>query len=215
MRTGFSKTAAILGYIGWPLLVIICVINFIAAMITIFSPTANGNGIPLISDKIRFVAFAFLWVVASPLVYFVTSYWPLYSCLRSLTLFRFFIFFGGYGLTLILTLFAIAGVFDYGPCGVYSTILYLPTNNDGALIGFLVNLIMTIIWCFAFLYYLTIYIMVIIVFRKEYKSLQQVASLAKEQVMTAVKETAQTGVKMAVKTAVATNFGNNVDPENQ
>jgi len=74
---------------------------------------------------------------------------------------------------------------------------------------------MTIIWCFAFLYYLTIYIMVIIVFRKEYKSLQQVASLAKEQVMTAVKETAQTGVKMAVKTAVATNFGNNVDPENQ
>jgi len=93
MRTGFSKTAAILGYIGWPLLVIICVINFIAAMITIFSPTANGNGIPLISDKIRFVAFAFLWVVASPLVYFVTSYWPLYSCLRSLTLFRFFIFF--------------------------------------------------------------------------------------------------------------------------
>jgi len=221
MRSGFSKTAAVLGLIGWPLIVIVCALNLLGAIITIFSYEANGNGIPLIGDKIRFVAFAVVWLVASPFVYFITGYWPLYSSLRSLTLFRFFIFFGGYAITLILTLFAICGVFDYGPCGIYAAVLYIPASNGGALLGFIVNLIMTGVWGLTFFYYLVIYVMVIIVFRKEYTSFKQVAELAKEQVMSTVKETAETGLKLAVKTAVSSNLAVDaikssiIDSENQ
>jgi len=178
-----------MAYIGWFIFMIVLILNNICAWITIFS--CASCGITTTITKIQFVIISAAFIPICIPIHFVICYWSLYSCLRTLHIVRFIIFFIVYAFALLFCLFGFTGYYEYGACGLYLVVLYASSS----LVAMIANLLMTILWAVMFIYFLLIYIQMIIIFRREYKTMKSASDATKKSVMKGVSETVATGIQ--------------------
>jgi hypothetical protein len=193
IEPGLRRRVAYLGFLGWIILMVLVVLNFMCACATVAAPvTSPTGGIVDPIQKAKFIVVSFLWVIIGIPGHFALCYWPLYTAMRSCHVARFFIFFLGYAIAVILAGFAVSGYFEYGPCGVVAAIAYFPSTGNAW--AFVINLTMAGLWGLQCAYYVLIYAMAIAVFRKRH-SLAKVAKQVKDEV---VQQAAKTVVQTAI-----------------
>lgn len=191
--SGLRRRVAYLGFLGWIVLIILVSLNFVCACTTVAVPVASpGGGIADPIQKAKFIVVSFLWILIGIPGHFALCYWPLYTAMRSCHVGRFFIFFIGYAIAVLMAGFAVSGYFEYGPCGIIAAIAYFPST--GSALAFIINLAMAGLWGLQCAYYVLIYAMAIAVFRKRH-SLAKVAKQVKDEV---VQQAAKTVVQTAI-----------------
>jgi len=192
------------GLFTWIALSIALVLNVIAAWITVLCPVGTaGNGIESIYYRIKFVFITHLVLLFGCPLHFILCYHPLYAALRSLHIARFIIFFIGYTVCILLSLFAITGYYDVGFSGLLLMILYAPPY--GNTIAFITNLIMTLIWIALVLSFISIFVQVIMIFRRENLTIKNLTDFVKDSVTSGTKTVVNTAVTSAVTSALNTN----------
>lgn len=118
---------------------------------------------------------------------------------KSLNVGRFAIFFFGYTICVVSALFAPIGYYDFGFTGLLLTILYAPSN--GNTVAFVVNLIMTFVWILLAISFVSIFVQVFLLFRRENLTVKNVTDFVKDSISSGTK----TVVSSAVTTALNTN----------
>lgn len=183
---GLRRTATYMGYLGWMMISLALVLNFAGSLLTCFSKAGDKAGIERVIEKVKFMLFAGLFVIIGIPCHFILSYWPLYQAMRTVNIGRFTLFFVGYAIPIVFCAFCISGWSDYGPCGVIVAILYFPTGSQGNVAAFVYNLVMGCIWAFLVAYFVTIFIMGILVFRRENHTLAKARAYAQNSIMSRV-----------------------------
>ncbi len=183
---GLRRTATYLGYIGWMLISVALVLNFAGSLLTCFSRAGEKSGIERVIEKVKFMLFAGIFMIIGSPVHFILSYWPLYQAMRTVNIGRFTLFFVGYAIPIVFCAFCISGWSDYGPCGVIVAILYFPTGTQGNTAAFVYNLVMGCIWAGLVAYFVLIFIMAAIVFRRENHTLSKARAYAQNSIMSRV-----------------------------
>lgn len=199
IEAGVRRKIAYMGYIGWFILIGLVVLNFLCACATIAAPVSTG-GIIDPTAKAKFIIISLLWIIIGIPGHFIVCYWPLYTTMRSCHAGRFFLFFIGYAIAIIMSGFAISGLYEYGPCGIIAAIAYLGAVGEAPWV-FIMQLAMAGLWGLQLAYYVIIYIMVISVFRKRH-SLSKVAKQVKDEV---VQQAAKTVVQSAINSINASD----------
>jgi hypothetical protein len=201
LKSHFFKAMAVMGYLGWFFIMAALLLNHIGAWVSIFAPIAQPpNGITTTIEKVRFVVISALYIPFFVPIHFALCYWPLYATLRSPHIFRFIIFFVTYGFNILFLLFCLSGYYEYGPCGIFLMILYIPPG--GGWLGCITSLVMCIVWAFLIIYFLVIYIMMLVAFRKEYGSMRDAGKKLKDEALSGVQKGVKGAVEFGVKTAV-------------
>lgn len=201
IQGSLRRTVAIMGYIGFFVLILIVLLNFVGAMIAVspfisYGPTDEmGNG-----GRARFGFWAGLFMVATPLAHFLFSYWPLYKAMSTVHVFWFILMFVGYAIPILFCAFCFAGWYDYGPCGLILIILSFPASGRGNLTVFIVSCIMTALWALMGIYYVVIYIMALQVFRKENHTFKSARDFLKSSLVRGVSKAVTTGVTTMANT---------------
>lgn len=186
IQPGLKQKVALSGYYGWFALCAILFLNFTCAVITIFMPVDSNNGIQRTIDKFKFVLFAVINIPLGIGGHFALCYWPLYKALSTLTIGRYTLFFVGYGLAIIVTLFMAAGWYDYGACGLVVAIMYFPTSTTGNGVAFGLNLMMAALWSALAILFIVIYILNIKIARKENHSFAKAVDVTKSALVSTV-----------------------------
>jgi len=179
------KIVAWVGYILWYIFSVVLVFNFFTSIITLFAP-----GKADLFSNIWFIVFAFLIMILGIPCHFVLSYWPLYKAMRHGNVPRYCIFFVGYALPVLFCLFAIGGWYNYGVGGIVAVIQYWPTvagsDEDPSYVAFVPNLILAFLWGGLGIAFLIVFIVVILLFRRQKHTLKDVQQLASDSTRDAV-----------------------------
>jgi uncharacterized membrane protein YqjE len=167
------------------------------AFVTVFVPVDANNGIQSTLDKVKFVLFAGVILVVGMPTHFVICYWTLYKALSQLTIGRFTLFFFGYAVAIIFSLFCVAGWYDYGACGIILSIMYFPTGEKGNALAFGLNLMMTVLWAAFAIIFVVVYIICIRVARQENHTFAKAVQYTRGAVVSTVGSVATTAVVSA------------------
>lgn len=201
--TRFKKAIAWTGYIIWYLYSATLLFNIICSLLVLFiGPVLTGESL---FNKIRYVFFSLIVFIVGVPAHFVLSYWPLYKVMQYGTLPRYILFFAGYAIPIIVTLFALVGYYDYGFGGIYVLITYWPSVIDREKPDYSVFTPMIILICFWILHivlFVMMYLVVIFTFRKQKHTLKDVQDLAKESTRDAVSAVTSTIGQVAVESAL-------------
>jgi uncharacterized membrane protein len=199
IQPGLKQKTAYVAYFTWMALSFAFLLNFALAFVTIFVPAEGTNGIPNTLDKVKFVLFAGILFAIGPMTHFAICYWPLYKALSTLTIGRFTLFFIGYAVAILFTLFCVAGWYDYGACGIVLAIMYFPTGSSSGL-AFGLNLMMAVIWAIFALIFIIIYIICIRVARQENHTFAKAVQFTRGAVVSTVGSAAASAVVSSATT---------------
>lgn len=116
---------------------------------------------------------------------------------KSLHVARFMIFFFGYVICMLTSLFAPIGYYDFGFSGLLLTILYAPPNGNS--IAFTVNLLMSFVWIVLAVSFISIFVQVIALFRRENLTIKNVTDFVKDSVSSGTRTVVTSGVSYALQ----------------
>ncbi|KAL0477082.1 SCAMP1 [Acrasis kona] len=168
VQPGIKRVTTYSGYSLWIAVCLAYILNFGIAITTVILPVDKDNGIKGNVALVQHVLCAGLLMFAIPPLHFIICYWPLYKAMTTLTIGRFVLFFLGNGFAILYTLFAFAGALT-GVSGLYTVIIYFPHGDpqQGNPITFGLNLMVSFIWFVFILIFIAIFIICIVVARRE------------------------------------------------
>eukprot|EP01080_Neovahlkampfia_damariscottae_P001012 gene1012-9918_t len=208
IESGLGKIIASMAYMGWFAIIVVCVLNHLASYMTSFTPVNNPQyGVEPFTEKLKFMLVSFAYIPFVVPGHFILCYWPLYACLRSLHIFRFLLFFAGYSIAVIFCLFNVLGIASYGSSGLFLAFQFVPPQ--GSWFGFLIALFMTFLWAVMAIYYVVVYLLMVVMFRRKYASMKDAQDHAKEEAMRGVGETVKAGIQTGIQAGLQTSFSQN------
>lgn len=202
--TTAGKVMAWIGYIMWYLFSVTLFLNVVGSIITLIAASTTAK---FDFSNLRFVIFALVIFFVGVPGHFALSYWPLYKAMRFGGVPRFCIFFIGYAIPIVFCLFAIGGWYEYGVGGLYAVVNYWPTTagspDNPFYTAFVPNLVLTILWIVLGFCFLVIYIVSIILFRKQKHTFRDVRQYAQDSTRDAVSAVTTRLGQAAVRSAVS------------
>lgn len=196
IKNNHRRVNCLLGFIAWILFSLISVFNFITAIVTIFSnePETMDS-----LSKVQYVLFAGVFAIVISPAHFILGYWPLYQAMRTVNIGRFLLFFMLYLFSALFCFFGVSGWHPYGVSGVITTIICAPPEigGQGGVAGFVMGIIMCLLWLFMGFFFLGIFISSIVVFRMQNHTFKKVKDFASGQVKRGVGSAISTTVRAA------------------
>ncbi|KAL0485180.1 SCAMP6, partial [Acrasis kona] len=172
---GLSRKVAYAGYTLWILYCIALGLNLIVMIVTVSMPVSGG--IKENIQKFQYVVYCLVFLIVVPPANFAV-YWQLYKAQVEKTVPRFILFFLGYAVTIIFTLFLVSG---WCTPGIYVAILYFPLSSEyGLIVGFVLSIFMAIVWALFTLAFIVVFILNIKLARQHNHSINSAIEFTKK-----------------------------------
>jgi uncharacterized membrane protein len=117
------------------------------------------------------------------------------------------LFFAGYLVAILFCLFNTLGIAGYGSSGLFLAFQFVPPQ--GSWFGFLIALIMTFLWVSMSIYFIVVYLLMVVVFRRQYSTMKAAQDHAKEEALKGVGETVKAGIQTGIQAGLSSGFGQN------